>query len=221
MGATVIYPQHQGELQLTLEPSYVHRRDGGEQADVTFDAEIGLTRWLQLEVEWNAPVIRGGDGRPTEAGIGGLELGTQLTWMRMRGSPFSAAVAFEATVPVGRRPEGFGEGSPTYEPFMTFAVDASRGRAQLFTNVGAELSTEERNPFASFGVIGAAGITRPHLVVSIAAAQAYLVPGVSLRLPREWELIAGVTVGLTRDADPIGVGLMVVHEINLLERRSH
>jgi len=222
VGATVVYPQDKGEIQLTLEPSYVRRRDG-HLGSITHDVEIGATDWLQFELAWTAPVIRGGGGGSTAAGIGGVEIGTQLTWMRMRGSPFSGAIAFEATVPVGRDSTEFDEGHEgqvEYEPFITFAVDPPAGRAQVFTNVGAEISAEEAQPFVNVGVIGAASLTRPHLVVSYAPPQAYVVPGVSIVLPAGWQLIAGISVGVSRESDPWGVGLLLVYELNPLERRS-
>ena len=221
VGATVVYPQDQGEIQLTLEPSYLRRR-ADHLGIVTYDVEIGATDWLQLELAWTAPVIRGvGGGGPTAVGHGGLELGTQLTWMHMRGSPFSAALAFEANVPVGRRLIALesDEAGAVYEPFITFAVDPPSGRAQVFTNVGMELSAEERRPFLNAGVIGAAALTRPYVVVSCSPTEAYVVPGMSFVLPAGWEIIAGVSVGMSRRSVPIGAGFLVVYEFNPLERR--
>ncbi len=221
MGATVVYPQERGEIQLNLAPSYAHRLRGFHAGSLSYELEYGVTDWLQLEGGWTAPVIHGGGRSHTEVGLGEVELATQLTWMRMRGSPFSGAIAFEAALPVGREVTAPSEGAGAYEPFITFAVDATHGRAQVFTNVGAELSAEERTPFVNVGVIGAASLARPHVVVSYRPSHAYLVPGVSLVLPHGWELIAGVSVGLSRASDPIGVGIILVYELNLLERRSH
>jgi len=220
-GATVVYPQEKGEIQLTLEPSYVRRR-ADHLGVITYDVEIGATDWLQFELAWTAPVIRGVGGGSTTLGVGGIELGTQLTWMRMRGSPFSGAIAFEATVPVGRESIAIesDEGAVVYEPFITFAVDPPSGRAQVFTNMGLELSAaEEPRPFLNAGVLGAAAFTRPYVVVSCSPGEAYVVPSMGFVLPAGWQLVAGVAVGLSRRSDPIGVGLLLVYEFNPLERR--
>jgi hypothetical protein len=220
VGATVVYPQERGEIQLNLEPSYVRRRED-HLGILFYEVEIGATDWLQLELGWTGPVIRGGGEVATDVGVGDLELGTQLTWMRMRGSPFSGAVAFETNIPLGRYTTTVSEGVIEHEAFVTFAVDSPTGRAQVFTNVGAELSAEEQaRPFINAGVIGAAAFTRPYLVVSYSPEAAYFVPGVSLVLPKGWEVIAGVAVGLSRISDPIGVGLILVYEFNPLERRG-
>ena len=45
-------------------------------------------------------------------------------------------------------------------------------------------------------------------------------PGVSIVLPAGWELVAAVSVGLSRSSDPIGAGLLLIYEFNPLERRS-
>lgn len=219
LGATVVYPQEQGEIQLTLAPAYAHGR-GRHLAHVTYATEIGVTDWLQFELEWMAPTVAAGRGSPTAVGIGDVELGGQLTWMRMRGSPWSGALALETTLPVGREDSDFSEGTVVYEPYVTLAVDPPSGRAQVFTNLGLELSSEALQPFVNAGVIGAAGITRPYLVVAYSGSEAHAVPGVSLILPAGWELIMGIPVGLTRSSDSIGVGLVLIYEINPLERRG-
>lgn len=221
LGATVVYPQEKGEIQLNLAPSYTLERERGRHIGrVNYEVEVGVTNWLQFDVEWTAPIILGAVGGPTAVGVGDVELGTQLTWMRMRGSPWSGALAFEATVPVRREESDFSEGTVSYEPYITLAVDPPTGRAQVFTNLGIELSSEEAQPFLNAGVIGAASLTRPHLVVSCTAQEAYAVPGVAFVLPAGWELLMGVSVGLSRASDPIGVGLLLIYEINPLERRS-
>jgi hypothetical protein len=222
IGATVVFPQDEGEIQLNLAPSYTRERGRGGRhiGRVGYEIEVGATDWLQFDVEWTAPTILGGAASPTAVGIGDVELGTQLTWMRMRGSPWSGALAFEATVPVSREESDFSEGTFTYEPYITLAVDPPAGRAQVFTNLGVEVSSEALQPFVNAGVIGAASLTRPHLVVSYSGTEAYVVPGVSLVLPAGWSLVMGVSVGLSRASDPIGVGLVLIYEINPLERRG-
>jgi hypothetical protein len=220
LGATVVYPQDKGEIQLNLEPSYTRGRGGRHIGRVNYEIEVGVTDWLQFDVEWTAPTILGGAAGPTAVGVGDVELGTQLTWMRMRGSPWSGALAFEATIPVSREESDFSEGTFVYEPYITLAVDPPTGRAQVFTNLGIEVSSEALQPFVSAGVIGAASLTRPHLVVSYSGPEAYVVPGVSLVLPAGWGIVMGVSVGMSRASDPIGVGLVLIYEINPLERRG-
>jgi hypothetical protein len=121
---------------------------------------------------------------------------------------------------VSREPTELREGMLVYEPFVTFAVDSPSGRAQVFTNVGIELSAQEQQPFVNAGVIGAAAFTRPYLVVSCSPTEAYVVPGASLILPEGWELVVGVSAGLSRTSDPVRVGLILVYEFNPLERRG-
>ena len=103
------------------------------------------------------------------------------------------------------------------------ALSVVAGTAQVEQNgtYRPELAVSEAlQPFVNAGVIGAASLTRPHLVVSYSGTEAYVVPGVSLVLPAGWGLVMGVSVGLSRASDPIGVGLVLIYEINPLERRG-
>lgn len=216
--ATLVYPQEQGEIQLTLEPSYARRRDGYHLGVLVHDVEVGATDWLQFELAWTAPLVRGGHGRPTEAGVGSLEPGAQLSWVHMRGSPFSGALAFNLDVPVGGKQEqGYSEGMLVYQPFVTLAVDSTQGRAQVFTNLGAELSAQEQRPFVHAGVIGAVWIARPHVVISSKRPETYLTPGVGVILGDDWQLVAGVSVGLSHAADPFAASLILLYQIKTMK----
>ncbi|MEM9459889.1 MAG: hypothetical protein AAGF11_37280 [Myxococcota bacterium] len=214
VGAAAIYPQEQAEIQATLVIDYLHRRPAHE-GTFSYVAEIGATDWWQFELGLTAPAIEGGPGMETEVEVDEAELGTQLTWMHMKGSPFSGALAFEVGLPLS----GDDDETVEYEPFVTIAVDPPSGRAQVFANLGAELSGQAQSPFVRAGVIGSVSLTRPYLVVSYSPEQSYVVPGVSLILPHSWEIVLGIPVGLTRASATIGGGLQLIYEWNPLERR--
>jgi hypothetical protein len=234
IGAIVVYPQERGELQFNLKPGYRDRRDD-HLGYANWEIEYGATDWLQFEVSWDAPMIRGGPSVDTVAGFGDLELGTQFTWMNMGRSPVSAALAFEVGFPTARpedeeldmpvdptAPEpdlgpSFGEGGFVYEPYVTLAVDFPDDRGQVFTNLGAELSTEEQLPLVNVGVFVAASFVRPTLVFGWNLEEMSITPGMTFVAGKSWEFSIGVPVGLNQRTDRVGVEALIIYEFNPLE----
>jgi len=223
IGATVVYPQEQGELQFNVKPGYRDRRDD-HLGYANLELEIGATDWLQFEVAWVAPMVRGGMGVDTVAGFGDLELATQLTWMHMGGSAVSTAFVFETQFPTAWPKDEeleFGEGGFSYEPFVTLAVDFPGRTGQVFANLGAELSTEEQLPLVNVGVFVARSIVRPTLVFGWTLEEMRLTPGLVILAGKSWEFAIGVPIGLNQRTDRVGVEALIIYEFNPLELMRH
>ena len=71
----LVYPQEQGETQLTFAPFYARSADGKATQSLV-KVEYGLTDAWQVELEWNAYTRRSEDDE-SHGGVGDLEIGTK------------------------------------------------------------------------------------------------------------------------------------------------
>jgi hypothetical protein len=227
IGATVIYPQEQGEIQINFKPGYRDRRTD-HLGYANLEIEIGATDWWQFEVAWTAPIISGGSGVGTVAGFGDFELESQFTWMNVGDSLFSAAFRFEVEFPTARpqnvdfpRDVDFGDGSFTYEPFVTLAVDFPGTRGQVFANLGAQLSSQQQLPLVVVGAFVASSIVRPSLVFGWTLEQMSITPGMTILAGEFWEFAFGVPIGLNSRTDRVGVDALIIYEFNPFELVRH
>ncbi len=218
IGATVIYPQARGEVQINIKPGYRDRRFD-HLGYYSLELEICATDWWQFEAVWDAPMVRGGAGIDTVAGIGDFELGTQFTWMHMAGSPVSGALVFETAFPTARpTPEpNFGERVFTYRPYVTLAIDFPGRTGQVFGNFGTELNTEGQLPLINVGVFVVSSIVRPTLVFGWTLEQMRITPGMVFAAGKSWEFSFGVPIGLNQQTERVGVEVLIIYQFNPFE----
>ncbi len=140
----LVYPQEEGELQLTLAPEF---RSGAEVDQLSSRAvvEYGLTDAWQIELEWDFFVHREMDGTSVQ-GLGDLEIGTKIARMEVA-EDFHVAFGLEIGLPIGDPDQELGEGFIEYEPFVVVARDfPERHGLQVFARLGLGLVQRVREP---------------------------------------------------------------------------
>jgi Putative MetA-pathway of phenol degradation len=230
----LVYPQERGEVQF----SYTSRFSKGKEhtlLQTPLSLEYGITDRWQIEVEWNALSRRTESGEATTRGQGDFSIGTQYSFMKMRGSNFHSAVGFEVTLPTGSLEKELGEGFIEYEPYFIIARDFPKlNDMQIFSQVGfgfvqrAKHSAEEDDdepaahefnfgvgmfvPFRRLVLTGEFNFSTNRWNNGGLERDLSLTPGMVWRLPRNFELGIGLPVGLTREADKSGAILKLVYE---------
>ena len=214
----LVYPQEQGEVQLTLSP---HLSGAASQrtGQVPLTLEYGLTDAWQIELEW------GGYTYGPSHGVGDLEIGAKYSFMNLWGNHTHAAVGLEVELPVDRADE---EGAEL-EPFVILARDLPRlSGLQVFLHaaMGFELGPEEETPDALEADEAAwtlnTGAFLPLKPVTLTAElnwkrtgtvdRAYVTPGLVRSLPGGWEIGIGIPVGITPGADAFRVVGLLTYE---------
>jgi hypothetical protein len=140
---TAVYPQRQGELQVTLLPELRNGRNRN-RVDVPIFLEYGLTNQWQIELKWNAFTAV---SNPSDQGIGDLKLETLYSSINTAGTTNHWALGFKFTIPTGNVDTELGEGFLKYEPFFILARDFPElYRLQLFSQIGVSLVQRVKNP---------------------------------------------------------------------------
>jgi hypothetical protein len=229
----VVYPQEKGEFQLTLGPSF-HRERARDFGRISFLVEYGLTDSWELGVKWDVWAWSKPRKERTTSGVGDVELETKYSFMNIGGSNFHAAIGLGGQFCTGSVSHGISEGFIEFEPFVVVARDfSSFHHAQVFAQAGLSLlhraksagDSREAEPAAHELQIGG-GFLLPFgsFVFSGEVTwsnnrwnhgdenECYITPGLTWKLPGDWELGAGVPVGLTDDSDPFRIILQITKE---------
>lgn len=233
---SAVYPQEQGEIQLTTYPR-VHFEDGHRSA-FPVAVEFGLTDRWQIEAEWVSFAVSRPDGLPGWSGSGDFELETQYSLMNVGGSSTHLALGFGVTIPAGQQEAGGTEGEVEFEPSISVGRDFRTGGrlSQLFGQVamglvsGEEEATgpggaepESHELLLGVGYVIAAGRVRWTAELSWATNEwnggdetvLYFAPGLVWDLPDTWELGIGVPIGIGGEAVPFGLSLFLLYEFEL------
>jgi hypothetical protein len=237
----LVYPQERGEVQL----SYTSRFSKGKahsSLQRPMNLEYGITDRWQIEIEWNAMSRRTETGAAPIHGKGDLRIGTQYSFMNMRGSNFHSAVGLEVSFPTGNIEKGLSEGLIEYEPSFSLAKDFPRlHNLQVFSQVGVSIvqrtrrrvQVDEDQPVAHTFNLGV-GMFMPFNRLVFTGEfnlntnrwnhggrerEMYFTPGLVWRLPRNLEIGFGAPIGLTGDADKSGAILRLLYEFGT--RRGH
>ena len=214
----LVYPQEQGEVQLTLSP-HLSGTASQRTGQVPLTLEYGLTDAWQIELEW------GGYTYGPSHGVGGLEIGTKYSFMNLLGNHTHAAMGLEVELPVDRADE---EGVEL-EPFVILARDIPHlSGLQVFLHAatGFELGSEEETPDALEADEAAwilnTGAFLPLKPVTLTAElnwertgtvdRAYVTPGLVRSLPGGWEIGLGIPLGVTPGTDAFRVIGILTYE---------
>ena len=236
--SSLVYPQEEKEVQLTLMPSFV----SGDEFDlysVALGIEYGFTDAWQMEVEWAGWQRRKVSGIPSTSGAGDLSLGTQYSWMNLRDSDFHLAAAFEVSLPVGNLEDGFTEGFIEYEPQIAAALDLSND-IHLFTQLGVGLvdrvresgSSEEEEeeepeahelewniglvvPFGDLRFVGEFNLRDNSWNNEGTETELYVTPGLVWDIPGTLEMGLGFPIGITDETDRYSGILIFIYEFEL------
>jgi hypothetical protein len=231
----LVYPQEQGEVQLTTAPSW--STGHGERYQLPLVVEYGLTDAWQVEAEWIAYQNFEARGESSTAGIGDVELGTKYSFMNLGETGAHAALGFELAIPTGDPDRELSEGMMEYEPSLMLAYDLPKaGGSQVFSQFGLgfvdrvkhgreeagedeEAAAHELSLKGGFFIpIGALRVTTE---VSWTNNQwnnggeedlLYLTPGVVIDLPGTFEIGTASQWGLTRDAENTRYIAMLTYE---------
>jgi len=230
----LVYPQERGEVQLSYTSRFSKGKDRSS-LQTPLNLEYGITDRWQIEIEWDAMSRRTKTGEATTSGRGDLSIGTQYSFMNMKGSNFHSAVGFEVSIPTGSIEKELSEGFLEYTPYLILARDLPKlNNMQIFSQVGVtfvqharrKLGADDDAPAAQKFDVGV-GTFMPfgHLVFTSEfnlstnrwnnggrEREIYATPGVVWRLPGNLEIGVGTPVGLTRDADKFGAILKLVYE---------
>jgi hypothetical protein len=235
----LVYPQERGELQLTFTSRF-GRRDGHSMFQ-TPSLEYGITDRWQMEVEWDGHRHRVETGEVATRGVGDMSIGTQYSFMNMAGSKFHSAAGVEVVLPLANIEKELTEGFVEYEPYFIVARDFPKlNRMQLFSQIGLGLvqrvrhraDLDEDEPAAhEFNL--SAGMFVPFRKAVFTGEYEFstnrwnnrgqeremsVTPGVVFKLPRNWEIGLGAPIGLTHDADKLGIVFKLIYEFNIFRR---
>lgn len=230
----LVYPQERGEVQL----SYTSRFSQGlghSSLHTPLSLEYGITDRWQIEIEWNAMSRRTETGEATTRGQGDMQIGTQYSFMNMRGSNFHSAVGFEVSLPTGSLDKELSEGFIEYEPYFIVARDFPKlNNLQIFSQIGVgfvqrvkrhveleddEPAAHEFNlgvgmfvPFRRLVFTGEFNLSTNRWNNDGREREMHVTPGVMFRLPRNWEIGIGAPIGLTSGADRSGAIFKFIYE---------
>lgn len=229
-----VYPQEEGEVQLTSMPRWRHG-DSVRRFELPFNIEYGLTDNFQIEAGWTALSLRNPRTGAASSGVGDLELGVKYSFMDIRGSGAHLALAFETELPIGDIDRELTEGFVEYEPSVILARDFPQwGGLQLFAQAGLGLVQRVKSPVdpddrepPAHELNLAAGFHFPlgptHLTTELnwsnnrwnhggTENQLFVTPGLVWPWRRGWEVGLAAPIGLTEQADDIQLVFQLVWE---------
>jgi hypothetical protein len=214
-----VFPQEEGETQITLAP--VASRGQDEHRDeANLFVEYGITDAFQIEAAWASYVrVRPLDATlPRTEGIGDFEIGARYSWMDISGSNIHATFGTDFTIPTGSDIRGTGEGHYSATPVLVLAADMLPWPgAQAVANIGSEISLGAHGGdkavwlgnLAFFGPIGDLTLTTE---LNVLGRERYATPGVIWHLKDGLEAGVGVPIGLNRDSDRYRIVFVVTWE---------
>ena len=219
----VVYPQEEGELQLTIGSRF----DKGRASDslaFPIGLEYGITDAWQVGLEWTALARVGAPGH-ADGASGDFAVATKYSFISIGGSRLHAAVGVEAGFP--RRIEAQGERGREVEPHAAFAADVNRRGAQVFGHVGLAFASADDGeggvekelqwnagaliPMASMTVATELNVRNDRFTVR-GARELYITPSITFRPRRFWEVAAGVPLGVTSESPRAGLTVLVSFE---------
>lgn len=214
----VVFPQEEGEIQLTVAPRYQWNREA-RRTEVGVGIEYGITDAFQIGAEWASFARHAPAGGGAEQGIGDLDLAARYSWMNINGSHLHAALGVEVTLPTGDEDRELGEGEFAFAPSAVVAADIGGWPgAQVFANFGVEIAPhaegDERAAwFLNFGAFAPFGDITTTLEFNLTEHEGnYVTPGLIWRFADSWEGGFGVPIGVNGTADRYRVIAMLTYE---------
>lgn len=217
LGASLVYPQEKGELQLTLAPSF-RNQDTGNQIVLGTVVEIGFTDALQAELEWDAIVVDQPDEGDGDAKSGTMEIEILYAFMNPGGAPWSTALSAGLQFPTSEAEEGAAQ--VDLELAGIAALDLPIKLGQIFAHGGLELDLEEIGevePFINLGAFIKLPLVTPTAVLGLDEDGVSVTPGLAFSPGEKWEINLGATIGLTGDTDPYAIAGLISYETPLFD----
>ena len=237
----LVYPQDKGEVQLT----YTSRFSTGSGEKLwrsQVAVEYGITDRWQVEFEWEARRSRTLIGAPPASGPADLAIGTQYSFMKIRGSNVHSAIGLEVSLPVGSVEDDLNEGLVEVEPYFIIAKDFPRLKnLQLFSQVSVALVHRTKQPgeeiveepvahefnlglgmflpFRDLVITGEFNFSSNRWNHRGQEREMFVTPGIVWRLPRNWEIGIGAPQGLSQGSAKHGLVVKIVAEFNLWSDR--
>lgn len=235
----VVFPEEKGELQTEVSTIYQNHPEGqpGAIYSVPLSLEYGITANWQVETEWNSFVERDFGHGAVARGIGDLELGTQYSFLNVRGSLFHISPLFTTTIPLGDVNKDLSQGFMQYEPALVVARDfPDLHHSEVFSEIGAGFvqrvkrpaDPDDAEPAANELEIGAGFFTMfKHSALTMEFNyennqwnhggddnELYVTPGILWRPRRNVEVGLGIPVGLNSTSDRFDVSFHFVWEFD-------
>ena len=218
--SNLVYPQEEGEIQLTFFPSY-RKKTESELTRTFFEIEYGITDALQIIFEWDGLLYKNLKDGPTNSGPGNIEIGAQYSWMAMGDGNTHFSFGTLVEFPVGAVDNKLSEGLIQIQPFAVLARDFPKlNQSQIFFELGFNLADQIRNtsgdPEPSFesifwnvGAFFPFGSWRGTLEIngsnneldSGEINEIFVTPGIIYKLSREWEIGVAAPIGTTNTSD--------------------
>lgn len=140
----LVYPQEQGEIQMTLAPQFSKNTDADANR-LNLIVEYGITDQWQFEVELT-PYINVNSDDMSSSGSGDIEIATKYTWMNVTDN-LHIAVLFEIQFPAADINKKLTEGFIEYEPSIIVAKDfPDFYNLQLFMQTGFSFVKRNKTP---------------------------------------------------------------------------
>jgi len=225
----VVYPQERHEVQLTFG-AFVDRTRSDKSALAPVSVEFGLTNRWQIEAGWDG-YSRYHDDPWQHVRTERLSLGTKYSFMHIAGTPLHAAMGLDVEFTrAAVFAEGEGEQGTQFEPFVALAADLPRG-VSVFGSAGLSLqkadvlNLAEGQPPDDQGTLSGGLLARIHRVTVAGEytsrsdespwrldGSPMVTPSITLHPGREWELAAGLPIGVRHGTHRPGLAFHILKE---------
>ena len=223
-----MYPQQKGELQLTLGTLIDRTRDD-RAALMPLSIEYGLTDKWQVAAGWDGytqfhhnPFARLRSARAS--------VGTKYSFMNIGHSRVHAAVGMDVEFPDAGAFEDEAESDLEFEPFLSVAADLSR-RVTLFGSAGISVSREDATRLpdqpddpGTLSVGALAAFHRATIALEYTSrsdnlpwrldGSPLITPSIVLHPGHQWELSAGLPIGVRHGTHRPGLAFHVIKDLN-------
>ena len=143
--SNLVYPQEEGEIQLTLFPSF-RKNENTQKARTLFEIEYGITDAFQIIFEWDGLLYENPKASPTISGPGNIEVGAQYSWMGLGDGNTHFSFGNLIELPVGPVKNGLTDGFLEVQPFVVLAKDFPKlNQSQVFIEMGFNWANQVRN----------------------------------------------------------------------------
>lgn len=219
MRITTPYTIEAGEIEVAVVPSYLDFRMSTESEFLT-EIEFGVLDPLLLELE--IPFRRvDADGEPPHGGLADIAFSLKYRLPRLEALQLQSAIGAEMSLPTGDEDRGLGMEDPVFEAFV--ALQRDFGPWTVVTDFVWEMQNNEKPQFEWNGAVVWRPGEEPFFAMlgmnvgldefeSGGEPETSLVPGLEYRLD-ELSLGLGVPIGLSHDAQDIGMILLIEFEL--------
>ena len=143
-----VYPQDEGETQITFSTGLVLDSPDGDSHSSQFGLEYGVTDRLQVEIgfsHWHERTVEEDGIENSHTGSGDFEAGLMYNLPRHDPDGLHVSFGLEITAPTGDVDRDLGDGFWVYEPFLIVAKDIGE-TAHLTFNIAYGFHQRDEYP---------------------------------------------------------------------------